>query len=93
MKSLRDAIILEFRILWKTLFNKILDSRFPKRDDEVQDLLLRVSIRCVAGLIAIVLTDRIEFDYLTIKIIMGALVLYALYAALAFRSQNDNITS
>ena len=88
MKSIRDATVLEFRILWKTLFNKVLDSRFPKQDDEVQDLLLRVSIRCVAGLIAIVLTDRIEFEYMTIKVIMGTLVLYALYAALAFRTHN-----
>lgn len=88
MKSIRDAILLEFRILWKTLFNKLLDGRFPKQDDEIQDVLLRVSIRCVAGLIAIFLTDRVEFEYTTVKIVMGSLVLYALYAALAFRSQN-----
>ena len=86
MPSIRDPMLMEFRILWKTLINRVIDARFPKQDDEVQELLLRVSLRCVAGLIAIFITDRIDFEYMTVKILMGSLVLYALYAAFAFRS-------
>ena len=80
--DVRLAILLEFRILIKTAMDRFMSSRFETRDNKNIDLVLRIALRCVAGLLAIFIVERIDFSYSMVKVIMGLLVVYAIVAAI-----------
>jgi len=67
---IRTALLLEFRVILKSALDKLMNATVPKGTNVASDIFFRLCIRCVAGILAIIVLNQLDLDYLAVRSIM-----------------------